>query len=194
MAVQELDVRADPDSGDHPGKVTSTTRAMVAHSSWSHPDERRPVPGAGDCPMPPRLPGGVARQKLDQGRGHGSQCGQQVQADGEGVRKGTGAQAPVEHDADYGHPECAANLLRRGESAAKRVARRAAGYPGGAAGAAAPAGVVLPLRYRHGDQELSFFSISATVGAATDVTVEELTIEAFYPADAATAAALRSLA
>jgi hypothetical protein len=51
---------------------------------------------------------------------------------------------------------------------------------------------VLPLRYRHGDQELSFFSISATVGTATDVTVEELTIEAFYPADAATAAALRS--
>jgi MmyB-like transcription regulator ligand binding domain len=58
--------------------------------------------------------------------------------------------------------------------------------------AASPTGVVLPLRYRQGDQELSFFSISATVGTATDVTVEELTIEAFYPADAATAAALRS--
>jgi len=49
---------------------------------------------------------------------------------------------------------------------------------------------VLPLRYRAGGQELSFFSISAVVGTAADVTVEELAIEAFYPADAATSAAL----
>ncbi|MGD0924931.1 MAG: hypothetical protein ABR926_07015 [Streptosporangiaceae bacterium] len=55
-----------------------------------------------------------------------------------------------------------------------------------------PAGVVLPLRYRRGGRELSLFSISAAVGTATDVTVAELAIEAFYPADAATAAALRS--
>ncbi len=69
-----------------------------------------------------------------------------------------------------------------------------AGYPGGqfAGMKAAPlaTGVVLPLRYRRGDQELSFFSISASVSTATDVTVEELAIEAFYPADAATTAAL----
>jgi transcriptional regulator with XRE-family HTH domain len=80
-----------------------------------------------------------------------------------------------------------------------------AGYPVGRAGAASadgaaspaghrsPPGVVLPLRYLHGERELSFFSISASVGTATDVTVEELTIEAFYPADAATGAALRSV-
>jgi transcriptional regulator with XRE-family HTH domain len=66
------------------------------------------------------------------------------------------------------------------------------GYPGGAE-VAPPDGVVLPLRYRLGDQELSLFSISAVVGTATDVTVQELAIEAFYPADAATAAALRRL-
>src|SRR6266567_1095960 len=65
------------------------------------------------------------------------------------------------------------------------------GYPGGIAEPASATGVVLPLRYRHGDRELSLFSISAVVGTATDVTVEELAIEAFYPADAATAAALR---
>jgi MmyB-like transcription regulator ligand binding domain len=64
------------------------------------------------------------------------------------------------------------------------------GYPGGAAEPAAATGVVLPLRYRHGDRELSLFSISAVVGTAMDVTVEELAIEAFYPADAATATAL----
>jgi hypothetical protein len=38
------------------------------------------------------------------------------------------------------------------------------------------------------------FSISAAVAAATDVTVQELAIESFYPADAATAAALRQAA
>ncbi|MEP7021207.1 MAG: helix-turn-helix transcriptional regulator [Pseudonocardiales bacterium] len=67
------------------------------------------------------------------------------------------------------------------------------GYPGDTAGSPSPTDVVLPLRYRHGEQELSFFSISAMVGSATDVTVEELAIESFYPANEATAAALRAL-
>ncbi|HKA10406.1 MAG TPA: helix-turn-helix transcriptional regulator [Candidatus Dormibacteraeota bacterium] len=67
------------------------------------------------------------------------------------------------------------------------------GYPGGTAEPAAPTDVVLPLRYRHAGHALSFFSISAMVGTATDVTIEELAIEAFYPADAATASVLRSL-
>ena len=44
--------------------------------------------------------------------------------------------------------------------------------------------IVLPLRLRDG---LSFFSTISTFGAANDVTVEELGIEAFYPADAVTA-------
>src|SRR5882757_5537703 len=65
-------------------------------------------------------------------------------------------------------------------------------YPGGMAEATSPAGVVLPLRYRSGSQQLSLFSIRAVVGTATDVTVAELAIEAFYPADAATAAALHA--
>jgi transcriptional regulator with XRE-family HTH domain len=67
------------------------------------------------------------------------------------------------------------------------------GYPGGLEEVTSPPGVVLPLRYRLGDQELSFFSISAKVDTATDVTVEELSIEAFYPTDAATAETLRWL-
>ena len=66
-----------------------------------------------------------------------------------------------------------------------------AGYPGGIDDTVPPDGVVLPLRYRLGDRELALFSISASVGTATDVTVEELAIEAFYPADPATAAAFR---
>jgi transcriptional regulator with XRE-family HTH domain len=68
------------------------------------------------------------------------------------------------------------------------------GYPGGADVPASPAGVVLPLRYRLGDDELSLFSISAVLGTATDVTVEELHIESFYPADAATSRVFRWLA
>jgi hypothetical protein len=65
-------------------------------------------------------------------------------------------------------------------------------YPGGTAEPVSATGVVLPLRYQLADTELSLFSINAVVGTATDVTVEELTVEAFYPADAATAAVLRA--
>lgn len=68
------------------------------------------------------------------------------------------------------------------------------GYPGGTDETLQPDGVVLPLRYRHAGRELALFSISAAVATATDVTVEELAIESFYPADAATAAALRNTA
>jgi len=64
-------------------------------------------------------------------------------------------------------------------------------YPGGLADSPAATDVVLPLQYQLGDQVLSFFSISAAVGTATDVTVGELAIESFYPADAATADVLR---
>ena len=51
--------------------------------------------------------------------------------------------------------------------------------------------VVVPLRYRTDQGELSFISMTAVVGTPLDITVEELAIESFYPADEATAAALR---
>ena len=55
-----------------------------------------------------------------------------------------------------------------------------------------PAGeIALPLRLRVDGRELSFFGTIATFGTALDVTVAELSIEAFFPADAATAEALR---
>ena len=75
----------------------------------------------------------------------------------------------------------------------RQLEEEVAGYPGGAADGAAPSDVVLPLRLRVGDRELSLFSVEARVGTATDVTVEELSIETFYPADADTAQALREL-
>jgi transcriptional regulator with XRE-family HTH domain len=55
-----------------------------------------------------------------------------------------------------------------------------------------PGDVVVPLRIRHGDTELAFFSTVATFGTPLDVTVSELMIEAFYPADEQTAMVLRS--
>jgi transcriptional regulator with XRE-family HTH domain len=70
------------------------------------------------------------------------------------------------------------------------LAEELAGYPGGTPEPASPTDVVLPLRLTSPAGELSFFSIASHVGTATDVTVEELTLEAFYPADRATAAAL----
>jgi len=49
--------------------------------------------------------------------------------------------------------------------------------------------IVLPLRLRNsrGPGELAFFSTLSTFGTAVDVTLAELSIEAFYPADASTA-------
>jgi transcriptional regulator with XRE-family HTH domain len=51
--------------------------------------------------------------------------------------------------------------------------------------------VVTPLRFRHPAGELAFFSTVTTFGTPLDVTVAELAIEAFFPADAATAKILR---
>lgn len=59
-----------------------------------------------------------------------------------------------------------------------------------AADAAAAAEIVLPLHLRHGSGRLSFFSTLTTFGTAADVTLAELAIEAFYPADAETARVL----
>ena len=50
--------------------------------------------------------------------------------------------------------------------------------------------MVVPLRYRDDARELNFLSITAVVGTPMEVTVSELAIEGFYPADAPTAAAL----
>ena len=48
----------------------------------------------------------------------------------------------------------------------------------------------VPLRLRVGEAVLSFFSTIATFGTALDITLAELAIEQFFPADPQTAAAL----
>jgi transcriptional regulator with XRE-family HTH domain len=55
------------------------------------------------------------------------------------------------------------------------------------------AGVVVPLQLRTPQGVLSFFSTITVFGTPVDVTLSELALEAFFPADAATAEALRHL-
>jgi transcriptional regulator with XRE-family HTH domain len=55
-------------------------------------------------------------------------------------------------------------------------------------------GVAVALRVRVGNQELAFISTATTFGTAVDITVSELSIEAFFPSDAATASRLRAAA
>ena len=55
-----------------------------------------------------------------------------------------------------------------------------------------PGEVVVPLRLRHTAGELTFCSIVASFGTPVDITVDELAIESFFPADARTADVLRS--
>ena len=56
------------------------------------------------------------------------------------------------------------------------------------------AGVVVPLQFVTDAGILSFFSTTTLFGTPVDITLSELAIEAFFPADAATAEALRTLA
>ncbi|TDD27652.1 XRE family transcriptional regulator [Kribbella turkmenica] len=56
-----------------------------------------------------------------------------------------------------------------------------------------PTEVVVPLNLRYEGRELPLLTTIATFGTPLDVTVSELMIESFYPADEATAAFLRGL-
>lgn len=56
------------------------------------------------------------------------------------------------------------------------------------------AGVVVPLRLVMKNRVLSFFSTTAVFGTPVDITLSELALESFFPADAATVEALRQLA
>ena len=50
--------------------------------------------------------------------------------------------------------------------------------------------IVVPFRLRTGDRELAFFSTTTVFGTPIDITLSELAIEAFFPADEATASAI----
>jgi hypothetical protein len=56
-----------------------------------------------------------------------------------------------------------------------------------------PGDFAVPLRLRHRERELAFFSTTATFGTPLDITVAELVIESFFPADEETRKYLQSL-
>jgi transcriptional regulator with XRE-family HTH domain len=92
-------------------------------------------------------------------------------------------------------PEWRAHLLHRldqqatatNDPALRELLAELTAYPGGPATTGSPPnGLVVPLRF----DDLSFFSITSVLGTPLDVTLSELAIESFLPADPSTAAAL----
>jgi transcriptional regulator with XRE-family HTH domain len=76
------------------------------------------------------------------------------------------------------------------------LAHEVSQYPGVSSGREPelPGGdIYVPLRLRHAGTDLRLLNTLTTFGAARDVTLAELVLEAFYPADPATADTLRSL-
>jgi transcriptional regulator with XRE-family HTH domain len=74
------------------------------------------------------------------------------------------------------------------------------GYPGGddsqdgGAHTDYAGAIVVPFRMHGEDGELTFFSTVATFGTAVDITLAELSVESFFPADQLTAHAVREFA
>ena len=100
--------------------------------------------------------------------------------------------------------EWRAHLLKRlaqlndlhADPALERLEKELRGYPGGAS--ARPVvhndGIAVPLKLKIGDTLLSFISTITVFGTPLDVTLSELAVESFFPADEATAAYLRQAA
>ena len=95
--------------------------------------------------------------------------------------------------------EWSAHLLTRlsreaaatGDAELEALREEVAAYPGVHAAPPAKdppdAGILVPLRLKAGEDVLSFISTISTFGTAIDITLSELSVEAFYPANARTA-------
>lgn len=57
-----------------------------------------------------------------------------------------------------------------------------------------PSPVVIPIRLQKGELEIALFTAISTLGTPQDVTLQELRIESFFPADEPSDAAIRTLA
>ncbi len=91
------------------------------------------------------------------------------------------------------------NLRRQiavtGDDELRALADELMGYAGEAGLAVPPPqegsrAIAIPMRLRTDDGDLAFITMIATFGTALDITLTELSIETFLPADAATGAAL----
>ena len=83
-----------------------------------------------------------------------------------------------------------------GDPVLVRLLRELRDYPspGEPAQDADTAAFVVPFRLITDAGMLAFFSTTTVFGTPVDITLSELAVEAFYPADAATAEALRETA
>jgi transcriptional regulator with XRE-family HTH domain len=102
-------------------------------------------------------------------------------------------------------PEWREHLLDRlarqavacGDPALATLQGELAAYPGGERtppSDLSAAAIAVPLRLRHEGAELVLISTVTTFGTALDVTLSELSVEAFFPGDAATAQRLQAAA
>jgi hypothetical protein len=105
-------------------------------------------------------------------------------------------------------PEWRAHLLARlrrqievsADPVLTELLRELGAYPAPGAARSRPAnereyaGVLVPLQFITDQGILSFFSTTTVFGTPLDVTLSELALESFFPADAATGEALRRLA
>ncbi|WP_203336691.1 helix-turn-helix domain-containing protein [Nocardioides limicola] len=78
-----------------------------------------------------------------------------------------------------------------GDEEIAALVRELRGYPGGEEHPPPEGRVAVPLRVRSDAGELCFISTVTTFGTAVDIALAELSIEAFLPADEATARILR---
>src|SRR5262249_22097276 len=87
------------------------------------------------------------------------------------------------------------DALATGDPALSALHDELGAYPSGSSGPPLDRGfadLAVPLRVRCRDMELSFISTRTSFDGALDVTVAELSIESFYPADTRTAAGMRA--
>jgi len=86
-----------------------------------------------------------------------------------------------------------------GDSETRRLLHELLEYPGvprhwGRLDLDASTDPFLPIEFRRGDVELRYFSMLTSLGTPHDITLQEIRIESFYPADSATEEAARRLA
>ena len=91
-----------------------------------------------------------------------------------------------------------ADAIADGTEETAALLERLMSYPGVPALSQVPPaedrGPVLTIHFRKGETSLRLFTTIATLGTAHDVTVQEIRIECFFPADEASAALLRAWA
>ncbi|MFI7597904.1 helix-turn-helix domain-containing protein [Actinoplanes sp. NPDC049681] len=81
--------------------------------------------------------------------------------------------------------------LATGDPALRALHDELRELPGGLA-PGTPDGLVVPLRFDAGGHELVFFSVTSVLGTPLDVTLSELAVESFLPADEETASFLKA--